>query len=37
MGEYFVKSSGVICEQGTFPGHSVIWLPARESRIASRL
>ncbi len=37
MGELFVKSSWAICEQGTFPGHSVIWLPARESRIASRL
>ena len=37
MGEYFVKSSGAICEHGAFSGHSVIWLPARESRIASRL
>ena len=37
MGEYFVKSSGAICEQGVFSGHSVIWLPARESRIVSRL
>lgn len=37
MGEYFVKSFGAICEQGAFSGQSVIWLPARESRIASRL
>ena len=37
MSEYFVKTSGAICEQGAFSGHSVIWLPARESRIASRL